>query len=489
MIFHSIRWRLQIWYGVILVAVLTGFGVTAYQLERGRQIRNLDSELGRKLGVLSSALAESRPRPGPGLDGPPLDGPPPRRGDLIQPDGEFDPPDRTRPPRSFRLSPMMSASLDEGMANGFYYSIWRRDGSQLWQSTNCPISMKLPVGQGPGQHPAQFREEFREILMVTPPGEIMLAGKSIARERADLRRLGWSLSGVGAAVLLFGLAGGWWLASKVIQPIKDISATATRISAGDLSQRIGTNETESELSRLASILNSTFARLEAAFARQRQFTSDASHELRTPVSVILTQIQTTLKSDRSAADYKETLVACQRAAQRMKNLIESLLALARMDAGQETFDTTPFDLGKTTGECVELVRPLAEARRISIGLELIPLQCVGDSHRLAQVITNLLTNAINYNREGGNIRVSAQALNGHALVSVADDGPGISNEHLPRIFDRFYRVDGARTAAQGRTGLGLAISREIVEAHAGTIEAESEPGNGATFKIRLPLAK
>ena len=359
----------------------------------------------------------------------------------------------------------------------------------MWQSTNCPISLKLPVGQAPGQHSAQSRGEFREILMVTPPGEMLLAGTSVVREQADLRKLGWALAGVGAGVLLFGLAGGWWLASRAIQPIEAISATATRISAGDLSQRIDTKETENELSRLAAILNSTFARLETAFSRQRQFTSDASHELRTPVSVILTQIQATLKSDRSAADYKETLVACQRAAQRMRNLIESLLALARMDAGQEKFESTPFDIGKTTGECVELVRPLAEARQISIESELAPLQCVGDSQRLAQVITNVLTNAINYNREGGNIRVSALASNGSAQVSVADDGPGISKEHLPRIFDRFYRVDGARTAAQGRTALGLAISKAIVEAHEGTLDAESEPGQGATFHIRLPLAK
>jgi heavy metal sensor kinase len=488
MIFHSIRWRLQIWYGVILVVVLAGFGVTAYQLERGRQFRNLDSELGSRLGNLSSVLANTRPRPGP--DGPPLDGPPPRR-DLLDPGRERGPMGENQlpPPRQLRLSPMTLALLDEGMARGYYYSIWRRDGSQLWQSTNCPPSTTVPLGQSVGQHPPRMRGEFREILTVTPPGEIMLAGKSIAREQSDLKRFEWSLAGVGSAVLLFGLAGGWWLASRAIRPIDDISATASRISAGDLSQRINANETENELSRLAAVLNSTFARLEAAFSRQRQFTSDASHELRTPVSVILTQIQTTLKSDRSAADYKETLAACQRAAQRMRNLIESLLALARMDAGQENFETTPFDLGKTTGECVELVRPLAEARQISLTSELAPLQCVGDSHRLAQVITNLLTNAINYNHEGGNIRVSAQASNSHALVSVADDGPGISREHLPRIFDRFYRVDGARTAAQGRTGLGLAISKAIVEAHAGTIEAESELGNGTKFSIRLPLAK
>src|SRR5204863_3265733 len=139
-----------------------------------------------------------------------------------------------------------------------------------------------------------------------------------------------------------GLAGGWWIATRAIQPIADISATATKIAAGDLSQRISAADAENELGRLASVLNSTFARLEAAFAQQARFTADASHELRTPVSVILTQTQTALSRPRTEAEYREALEACQRAAQRMRKLTNSLLELARLDAGQDTVKAEPL---------------------------------------------------------------------------------------------------------------------------------------------------
>ena len=166
-------------------------------------------------------------------------------------------------------------------------------------------------------------------------------------------------------MLVLGLAGGWWVATRAIRPIEAISATAVKIAGGDLSQRINAADTDSELGRLAGVLNSTFARLEAAFAQQARFTSDASHELRTPVSVILSQTQTALSRERPAAEYREALEACQRAAQRMRNLTESLLELARLDAGQEPMKQERFDLLRVARECVEMVRPLAGGARHS----------------------------------------------------------------------------------------------------------------------------
>ena len=147
-------------------------------------------------------------------------------------------------------------------------------------------------------------------------------------------------------MLLLGLAGGWWVATRAIRPIEAISATAVKIAGGDLSQRINAADTESELGRLAGVLNSTFARLEAAFAQQARFTSDASHELRTPVSVILSQTQTALSRERTSSEYREALEACQRAARRMRKLTESLLELARLDAGQEPMKRERFDLSR-----------------------------------------------------------------------------------------------------------------------------------------------
>jgi heavy metal sensor kinase len=278
------------------------------------------------------------------------------------------------------------------------------------------------------------------------------------------------------------------LSARTIRPIKDISATAAKISTGDLSQRIPAADVNNELGELASVLNSTFARLETAFAQQARFTADAAHELRTPISVMLTQTQGALTRERSGPEYRETVEACQRAAQRMRGLIESLLALARLDAGQESFKHDRLDLSRTAADCLELVRPLAIERHIRLETNLTPAFCLGDGDRLAQVVTNLLTNAIHYNKVGGEVRLSSEQKNGSVLINVSDTGQGISPEELPHVFERFWRADKSRTGATGRTGLGLAIAKSIVDAHGGTIEVSSVPGQGSTFTLRLPRA-
>ena len=287
-------------------------------------------------------------------------------------------------------------------------------------------------------------------------------------------------------ILFVGLVGGWWFVGRSLKPISEISATAAKISGGDLSQRINVAEAESELGQLAAVLNSTFARLETAFAQQKQFASDAAHELRTPVSVILTQTQTSLNRERDAASYKQTVEACQRAAQRMRKLIESLLALARFDAGQEVLKRLRFDFSQTVADCAELVQPLAEERGVKIISEISPQEITGDSERLAQVVTNLLTNAIQYNKPEGEVRVKLEAVEGLAVLTIADTGQGIAAEDLPRVFGRFFRADQSRTGA-GNSGLGLAITKAIVEAHGGTIEVASVEAAGTTFTVRLPI--
>jgi heavy metal sensor kinase len=325
---------------------------------------------------------------------------------------------------------------------------------------------------------------FREACVFTPPGEGILVGRTLAPQLAQLRHTAWTLAGVGAGVLALALLVGWRLATSAIRPIHDISGTALKISAGDLSQRIDVRDTDNELGQLASVLNSTFSRLEAAFDQQKQFASDAAHELRTPVSVMLTQTQSTLKNERTPAEYRQTLEACQRAAQRMRRLIESLLDLARLDAGQEGMKRSPIDLAKITSDCVDSIRPLAEQRSISIECELPSLRCQGDGDRLAQVITNLLSNAVHYNRENGTVRIFGEQQQDAVVVEVSDTGQGIRAEELPNLFRRFYRADKSRT--DGRSGLGLAISRAIVEAHGGSLNVKSEPDAGSTFSVRLP---
>ncbi len=511
MIFKSIKWRLQIWYGLILVAVLVGFGVTAYQLERGRQLRRIDGELQRRVNVLASALRQ--PPRGRGQGDGQFDGPPPeqfRPPRQPRPEDATEEPDRPEfgQPREFHLPPQLANQFNDTDTNGFYYIVWGRDDNKvLASSPNAPdplsvlpppvFRLRTELGSinkppprlrnQPEPQPPRMRDDFRESFLMTPPGEIILMGRSIAAELKDLRLVALTLSAVGTGVLLLGLAGGWWIASRALRPVQDISATAVKISAGDLSQRISNTETESELGQLAGVLNSTFARLDAAFAQQQQFTSDAAHELRTPVSVMLTQTQSTLNRERSAPEYRASLEACQRAAQRMRRLIESLLALARLDAGQETMKRLNFDFSRTVSECVESLQPLADERTVKIHCDLESIECVGDSERLTQVVTNLLTNAIQYNQPGGEVRVNLAAQDGVATLRVFDNGQGISPEDLPRVFERFYRADKSRST--GGNGLGLSISKAIVEAHGGTIEAASEPGAGTTFTVRLPTAR
>jgi len=505
MIFKSIKWRLQIWYGLILVAVLLGFGVTAFQLERGRQFRLIDGEIQRRVNALAGTLRQ--PPRGRGQDEAQFDGPPPEQFRPPRQPRPDDSPDDAEPGafpprfRDFHVPPQIARLFNESETNGFYYAIWHRDGGVLVRSVNAPARLPSPPlvervkGRG-ANHPAplrtppevqasQMRREFREIFFFTPPGEIILVGRSISTELRDLRLVATTLMAVGGVILLFGCAGGWWIAARAIRPIEAISATAVKISAGDLSQRISTADAESELGQLAAVLNSTFARLDAAFTQQQQFTSDAAHELRTPVSVMLAQTQGALNRERTAPEYRETVEACQRAAQRMRRLIESLLALARLDAGQETMRRLQFDFSKTVSDCAELVKPLADECDIKIHCDLAALECVGDSERLAQVVTNLLTNAIQYNRPGGEVHVKLETAGGVVVLTVADNGQGIPTEDLPRVFERFYRADKSRST--GGNGLGLAISKAIVEAHGGTIEAASGALAGATFTARLPI--
>jgi heavy metal sensor kinase len=384
--------------------------------------------------------------------------------------------------------------------HNFYFKIisLRNQSEVIAQSTNQPpnetvVEMHfpqpansfLPFPNRFAKPPTKNFDHYHAVLKILPSGEMIEVGCSISNELEEIRDDAIMLALIGGGILLVGLAGGWWFVGRALRPISGISSTATKIAAGDLSQRINVAEAESELGQLAAVLNSTFARLETAFAQQKQFASDAAHELRTPVSVILTQTQTTLNRERDAAGYKQTVEACQRAAQRMRRLIESLLELARFDAGQEVLKRLRFDFLKTISDSVEMVQTLAEERRVKIISEITPLEITGDSERLAQVVTNLLTNAIQYNKLDGEVRVKLSNENNLAVLTIADTGRGISREDLPRVFERFYRGDKSRTGA-GNAGLGLSICKAIIEAHGGTIEVSSEENIGTSFTVRLP---
>ncbi|HEY1111331.1 MAG TPA: ATP-binding protein [Opitutaceae bacterium] len=496
---HSIRGRLLGWFAFLLGCILAGFGVLAYQFHSQSEQQRIDGELERRVALLQADLREGG-GPGPGREGPPppmmmREGEPPLFGKKKGPS----PGEGRRGPgmgfeggpggaRTLRVTAVTASLFEETDRASFYYAAWTSRGAIMGQSANAPAELPIPESSETGRRDKRTRGAWREVYQVTERGDYVLAGISMAASDAASARLGWMLAAAGGAVLLLGLGGGWWTISRSLRPVREIGATARRIAEGDLSERISTSDARSELGELATVLNSTFARLDAAFAEQKNFTADASHELRTPLAVILTETQRVLSRERTAAEYREAIEVCRETAQEMKRLTESLLELARFDAGQETLRRQPFDLAVVAQAAVDLMRPLAVERNLKVDVACAPVSASGDPARLRQVVVNLLQNAVRYNRDGGAIRVttSASANENEAVLTVSDTGSGIAAEALPHVFERFYRADKARSRAQGGTGLGLAICKAIVEAHGGSIAVESEVGKGTTVAVRVP---
>lgn len=291
--------------------------------------------------------------------------------------------------------------------------------------------------------------------------------------------------------LALGVAslGGAFLAGRALGPIDSITQAARRISAEDLSQRLNLSLPDDEIGRLAQTFDEMIARLEEGFRRQRQFTADASHELRTPLTAIKGQVEVALGNERDAQTYREVLQVVNEETDRLIRLTGSLLTLARADAGGLPLSRERLELGELAAAVMEQVSPVAEAKGVRLEDGGDPgLEVVADEDLLIQLLLNLLDNAVKYTEASGSIVVRWRAVNGVVEISVRDTGAGIAPEHLPHVFDRFYRADPARSRAEGGVGLGLSICRWIADAHGGTIQVESAPGRGSTFTVRLPQA-
>lgn len=377
--------------------------------------------------------------------------------------------------------------FNENDPSGFYFVTWR-GGEVMKRSANSPVTVQRP--EIPTRDTITYtrtRGSVREAYQSTERGDIVLAGRSVLLQQAGARKFAGMLIAGGLVVVALGLGAAWRFIASALRPVKHISETATRIADGNLSDRINVAETDSELGQLAGTLNSTFARLEQSFARQRQFVADAAHELRTPLAVMISEAQLALARERNAADYKDSLAANLEAAQQLRRLSESLLQLAQHDAGPALANRESFELASVVTICVKRLQPLADARKISIKLDLNDANAVGDPERISQVVTNLLDNAIRYNRDNGEIRICLRREKDALVLTLTDTGIGISPEDLPRVFERFYRADKSRSGT-GNAGLGLSICKAIVESHDGTIEAASDSVSGTTFTVRLPSA-
>jgi signal transduction histidine kinase len=303
-------------------------------------------------------------------------------------------------------------------------------------------------------------------------------------------------------ILLVALVGGYWLAGRLMAPVRKITRTAQDISGTDLSRRIQL-KTRDELGDLANTFDRMLDRLQGAFDRQRQFTSDASHELRTPLTIVDLETSRALEHRRTPAEYEQALNVIHSENQYMTRLVTNLLTLARMDAGRAALTTDCVDLGDLAVDVIERLEPLARQKGVELAAGDLPEVLVnGDRQYLIQMLTNLVENSIKYSRaEGGRVGVEAgtRQEGGKALgwVRVEDNGPGIPQEAIPHLFDRFYRVDSARShnpdagaepGEMGGSGLGLSIVDWIVKAHNGQIRVASQLGLGSSFEVEIPLA-
>lgn len=368
---------------------------------------------------------------------------------------------------------------------------------------NDVLSMSAVAAPGGGNaHPQEY------LFIVTPISyNRIVIGFFVLGSPIDpngqLYRLLLTLVIGNLATLGLALAGGYWLANRAMHPVQTITRAAQQISATDLSRRINL-KSQDELGELADTFDAMLARLQAAFERQRQFTADASHELRTPLTIVDLEASRALSAPRSSQEYVRALKVIQSENQFMTRLVNNLLTLARMDAGQVTLQKDELDLGDLVLEVVERLAPLAQKQQVRLSLGDLPeMPILGDRLLLSQMLTNLIDNAIKYSSNqdayievsGGTAGSSPEKL---AWVRVTDNGPGIPPQHLPHLFDRFYQVDQARTQQESDesstgeqvpsgAGLGLSIAQWIARAHGGEIRVQSEVGKGSTFEVVLPL--
>ena len=288
--------------------------------------------------------------------------------------------------------------------------------------------------------------------------------------------------------LLFSAYGSYWLAGHAFRPIHRLTDIAHEIGAKDLHQRVPIPHANDEVRELALIFNQMIGRLEQAFNQQRRFVADASHELRTPVSVIRSITDVALAQPSAPEEYVLVLKEINAESERLGKLINDLLALARADEGLVQFDHDTVQLDLLTSDVVDSMEALAAERKIILTVgELHTATILGDAARLIQVIMSLVDNALTYTNAGGSVTLSVKTTKTHALLIVRDTGIGIAPKDQPHIFERFYRADPARSRAAGGSGLGLSIVDWVVRAHDGTVSVESRPGQGSTFTVVLPL--
>jgi signal transduction histidine kinase len=448
----SIRARLTAWYSLVVVVVLVAGAAAVAAVQERLAFERLDGEIARLMltleGVMRTELDE-------GLD---------LAAAAKEASAEVVAPDRT---------------LQLLTADGARLASWGLPVPAGWRppAIGEPGIDTLAVGDAPVRalvRPLAYAGR-RYVAVVIAPLE------DIAAERRELR----IALGAGVIIaLLLAAVGGWIVGRQSLRPLGTLAAQAAAISGRDPSERLRAPHPNDELGRFAGAFNGLLDRLASALNSQRQFMADASHELRTPVSVVRTAAQVTLAQPaRPEQEYRESFGIVEEQSARLARLVDAMFLLSRAEAQGIPLVREPLYVEDLVGECARALRLLAGERRVSIEARVDSEQMVsGDPALLKQMIANLLDNGVRHAREGGRVTASVGREDGAIVVRVADDGAGIAPDHQPRIFERFVRFDGRSHGA----GLGLPIARWVAEAHGGSLMLESTGPHGSCFVVRLP---
>jgi len=466
MIFNSIRSRLTAWHVAVLGFFLILFSILLYVFLSKRLHESIDNSLKVSANVIQKAalLEYSRP-PLPGLD-------------LF-----FD------------------QFLGYSNINKFYRIY---DGSGHVDSRSKGIdASKFPLTQEAYSRATQGKmtyETFKlvpwhRVRVITMPVirndnlvNLIQVGTSLKAVEHTLKNLRIFLFTAIPCALILSTLGGRFMATRALKPVAEITSTAQDIAHGaNLSRRIPIPEVQDEIGNLASTFNEMMNRLEKSFTQVRQFSSDASHELRTPLTVLKGQSELVLSKPRSKAEYQEVLSSNLEEINYMSRVLEDLLILSKGDEGRVSLEKEPVELGSIVEEVSRQGEIFADEKEVKIILAYLePVTILGDAHRLKQMVWILLHNAVKFTPSGGEIKITLQDLDDTVYFTIRDTGIGIPEQDLPKIFDRFYRVDKARSRMDGGSGLGLSICKHIVDRHHGTVDVESKLGEGTKFKIRFP---
>jgi signal transduction histidine kinase len=456
-----IRGRLTFWYVSFLAAILLGVEAFLVTQLRVALIRSVDESLAVKAEAVAEAVAgrgetELRVRGGrplPELSGRDL------ISQLLTPQGRV----------------LQSGGEEESQIRFAGLIDLARGRLGAWRTT-----IHLPGRSHP----------YRIWLVPLTQGQddplILLVGRSLAETDGTIHHLILLLSMATPAAVALAAFGGWILAGAAMRPIDAMTRAAARIDPARPHQIIPLPKPDDELSRLAHTLNKMLERLHRALDEERRFTADASHELRTPLSVMVTELDVAVRSSKTPTEAKEILESVGEEVRAISRIVDNLLVLSRTEAtGRVDLARRPVNLLDLARAVVARFRWQAVQRGVDLRVEGLPVEGWVDRERMLQVLANLLENGITYTDRGGQIQLVVGESEG-AYIEISDSGIGIPPEALPRIFDRFFRVDQTRGRASGGAGLGLAIAWRLVEAHGGRIDVESKIGQGTTFRVHLP---